>query len=138
MVFKTTFNNISAISWRSVLLVEKIGLPGENHRPAASHWQLYRIILYRIHLAWAVFELTTLVMIGTSNYHTITIDHDGPYKFVIWILINFIYCVQRSIYFLSVNYSGCLIILYVELFSMKLVPSIIILIAWWKSNEIRQ
>jgi hypothetical protein len=32
-----TFNNISAISWRSVLLVEEIGVLGENHRPIASH-----------------------------------------------------------------------------------------------------
>jgi hypothetical protein len=30
MVFNTTFNNISVISW-SVLLVEKNGIPGENH-----------------------------------------------------------------------------------------------------------
>jgi hypothetical protein len=27
MVFNATFNNISAISWRSVLLVEEIGVP---------------------------------------------------------------------------------------------------------------
>ena len=39
MVFNTTFNNISAISWLSVLLVEEIGVPGENHRPVTSHWQ---------------------------------------------------------------------------------------------------
>jgi len=39
MVFKTTFNNISAISWWSVLLVEETGVPGENYRPAASHLQ---------------------------------------------------------------------------------------------------
>ena len=37
MVFTATFNNISVISWRSVLLVEEIGVPEENHRPAASH-----------------------------------------------------------------------------------------------------
>jgi hypothetical protein len=37
MVFNATFNNISVISWRSVLLVEEITLPGENQRPAASH-----------------------------------------------------------------------------------------------------
>jgi hypothetical protein len=36
MVFNTTFNNISVISWQSVLLVEETGEPGENHRPAAS------------------------------------------------------------------------------------------------------
>ena len=39
MVFNATFNNISVISWRSVLLVEKTGVPRENHRPVASHWQ---------------------------------------------------------------------------------------------------
>ena len=30
MVFKITFNNISAISWRLVLLVEEAGVPVEN------------------------------------------------------------------------------------------------------------
>jgi hypothetical protein len=39
MVFNATFNNISVIQWRLVLLVEETGAPGENHRPAASHWQ---------------------------------------------------------------------------------------------------
>jgi hypothetical protein len=39
MVFSDTFNNISAISWRSVLLVVETGVPGENHRPATSHLQ---------------------------------------------------------------------------------------------------
>ena len=31
MVFKATFNNISVISWQSVILVEEIGVPGENY-----------------------------------------------------------------------------------------------------------
>jgi hypothetical protein len=39
MIFNATFNNISVISWRSVLLVEETGGPGENHRPVASHCQ---------------------------------------------------------------------------------------------------
>jgi hypothetical protein len=36
MIFNATFNNISVISWRSVLLLVETG---ENHRPATSHWQ---------------------------------------------------------------------------------------------------
>jgi hypothetical protein len=36
-VLNATFNNISVISWRSVLLVEETGGPGENHRPVESH-----------------------------------------------------------------------------------------------------
>ena len=39
MIVNATFNNISVISWRSVLLVEETGVPGENHRPAISYWQ---------------------------------------------------------------------------------------------------
>jgi hypothetical protein len=37
MVFNATFNNISALSWQSVLLVEETGVPGENNRPGVSH-----------------------------------------------------------------------------------------------------
>jgi hypothetical protein len=37
MVFNATFNNISVILWQSVLLGEETLVPGENHRPAASH-----------------------------------------------------------------------------------------------------
>jgi hypothetical protein len=39
MVFNATFNNISVILWRSVLLVEETAGPRENHRSVASHWQ---------------------------------------------------------------------------------------------------
>ena len=39
MVFNATFNNISVILWRTVLLVEESGVPGENHWPVASNWQ---------------------------------------------------------------------------------------------------
>jgi hypothetical protein len=35
--FNATSNIISIILWRSVLMVEEIGVLGENHRPAASH-----------------------------------------------------------------------------------------------------
>jgi hypothetical protein len=39
MVFNATFNNISAMTCLSELLVEETGVPGEKHIPAACHWQ---------------------------------------------------------------------------------------------------
>jgi hypothetical protein len=36
MVFNATYNNISAISWRSVLLMGETGIPGENHPPVVK------------------------------------------------------------------------------------------------------
>ena len=33
IVFNATFSNISAISWRPVLVVEEAGIQEENHRP---------------------------------------------------------------------------------------------------------
>ena len=74
-----TFNNISVISWRLVLLVEETTAPGKNHWPVASHWQtLSHNVVSSTHRHEG-FELTTLVVIGTdytgsckSNYHMIT------------------------------------------------------------------
>jgi hypothetical protein len=49
LVFNATFNNISAISLRIVLLVEKIGVPGENRRLAANHGKtLHNVVSRRI------------------------------------------------------------------------------------------
>ena len=49
MVFGTIVNNISVISWRSVLLVEETGVSQENHRPAASHiFPLFILYLWYI------------------------------------------------------------------------------------------
>jgi hypothetical protein len=36
MVINATFNNISIISWWSVLLVEETGVPGENQQPVVT------------------------------------------------------------------------------------------------------
>jgi predicted component of type VI protein secretion system len=38
IAFTATFSNISAISWRTVLVVEETGVPEDNHRPWASNW----------------------------------------------------------------------------------------------------
>jgi hypothetical protein len=40
IVCNGTFNNISVISWRPVVVVEKAGVPGENRRPVANYCRL--------------------------------------------------------------------------------------------------
>ena len=83
MVFNATFNNISVISWRSVLLVGKTGVPRENQIPVTSHWQtlshdngisstprLSGIIIHNV----SGNRVIGTGYIGNckSNYHTIT------------------------------------------------------------------
>jgi hypothetical protein len=101
--FNATFNKISAISWLSVLLVQEYGVPRENLRPTARH-----IMLYWVHLAWAGFELATLVVIGTDcigsfkyNYHTITImTRTAPmfYEILFYILYIHVFLTSFCVY----------------------------------------
>ena len=37
MMANDTFNNISVISWPSILLFEETEVPEENHQPVVSH-----------------------------------------------------------------------------------------------------
>jgi hypothetical protein len=78
MMFNATFNTISAISWRSVLLVEETGVPGEKHRPVASHWQTishyHKIILETPTMLYSIDKLQW-IMNGISS----TIQHRCSY-----------------------------------------------------------
>jgi hypothetical protein len=60
MELNATFNNISVISWRSVLLVEETGVSGKK-TPDLSQAidKFYQIMLYRV-------QLITLVVTGTD------------------------------------------------------------------------
>ena len=77
MVFNATFNNISCISWRSVLLVEETRVSTENHLPVASHWNFLshnvvsstpHLNVIRTHIAIVVID-TDCIGSGKSNYH---------------------------------------------------------------------
>ena len=65
-VFIATFNNVSVISWWSVLLVEETGVPGENHRSVASHSQSrsHNVVSSTPH--YERDSNSTLVVIGTD------------------------------------------------------------------------
>jgi len=96
MVFNITFNNISVISWWSVLLVEETGVPEET-----------------TDLSQVTDKLYHLVVIGTdcTYNHDHNHDHDGPST------IYFIHTSKRSrkkpmqakkYYIKSVGFSCCL------------------------------
>ena len=54
MVFNTTFNNISVISWQSVFLAEETGVPGENYHSSQT------ITLLQIYIGKTVVAYSTI------------------------------------------------------------------------------
>ena len=91
-MFNAIFNNISVILWRSVLLVEETGAPGQDRRPTTSRWQtLSHNCCIKYTSLQEGLELTTLVAIGTdctgsckSNYHMITMRTPLP-PLIVWL-----------------------------------------------------
>jgi hypothetical protein len=124
MVFNATFNNISVISWWSVLLVEETRIPWEHHRSVAIHWHplSHNAVLGTPHYErdsnsqnywWDTYCIDRC----KSNYHTITTttapvdkgwhldDRVGRCVHCNWervmdtvVIFCFVSCHQRNIY----------------------------------------
>jgi hypothetical protein len=81
MVFNATLNNISVISWWSVLLMEETGLPEKNPpcRKSLTNFITYCCIEYTS--PRLAFEPTTLVVKVTDcTWSCKSNDHDGPFS----------------------------------------------------------
>jgi hypothetical protein len=60
-VFNATVNNISVILWQSVVLVDEIGVPGENHLSQVT-CKLYHFMLCWVHTCkYCITPLSTII-----------------------------------------------------------------------------
>ena len=68
-VFTASFNNISVISWQSVLLVEETGIPTENQN--IYIWYHYLAKCYMLiytSVEWWILEIKNNKMLSTNIY----------------------------------------------------------------------
>ena len=90
MVFNATFNNITVISWLSILT----GVPGETHRPITQVAdKIYYIMLSRVHSPkrdsnsqrftfWMIFQYNHTQNTHTNSYITALILSVGFFSHV--------------------------------------------------------
>ena len=103
MVFNSTFNNISVISWRFSFIGGgnwNTWRKQPNCRKSLTNFITYCCIEYTS--PWTQFELTTLVVIGTdcigsckSNYHTIMTTTAPSFDCTIFINVCQLYITLR-------------------------------------------
>jgi hypothetical protein len=77
MVFNATFNNISGLWWRSVLLVEETA---ENHRHVASHWQTlsHNAVSstpdYKLYVLWHIWSISWIIALPSKADFNLFMD----------------------------------------------------------------
>jgi hypothetical protein len=156
MVLSATFNNISVILWRS-LLVEETGVPGENHRPVANHWQTLSHNVVSITPRHECGSNSQLVVIGT--YCTqLPCDHDPwrrPLLFLLFLLckvISAVLCLGMlkhraplatgahlpANFFFTVDFYLCYAILNLKAFCFGAIPDIMIELIVYESIHLLQ
>jgi len=104
MVFNATFNNISAILWQSVLLVEETGVPGQNHHPVASHWQTFshNVVSNTPRLSGIRTHMISLRLGFRRNFRSVSADSEEIFCQFLLILKKFLvsfYILEFSVSF---------------------------------------
>ena len=100
MVFNVTFNNISVISWRSVLLEET----EENHTPVVSHWQTlsHNVVSSQYTSLLEGFKLKMLVVIGTncigSSLAECNSQYCNDYKHAKWLFFFRLAIIHKAVW----------------------------------------
>ena len=73
MVFNATFNNITDISWQSVLLMKETGVPRKNHQPVANQWQIlsHNVVSYEICITYQRIHVITYIILNNILHQSL-------------------------------------------------------------------
>ena len=104
MVFNATFNNILVILWRLVFLVKETGIPGENHRPVASHLLLQSSLYYYVMFVQFFMSMLYVMMFSYCRRFVKRRIYISSACFRILVVYYILYCINMSYYWIKYVY----------------------------------
>jgi hypothetical protein len=97
----------------------------------------YSVMLYRVHLTWAEFELTTLVVIGIECIGSCKSIYDCQFVYITRLFYTYIWLISKSAVAMEINWYNLYknsIVFYLKVCFFVFCKFVVVCVAWYTDH----